>query len=118
VATLRVLVVEDDDATRELLQLALRERGHETVSALDGQHALRLALVSQPDVIVLDLGLPIMSGVEFVANWRQTIGDDGVPLVVISARSDIKAVARDLRARAAFAKPFDVDALIAAVDAS
>ncbi|TMC74483.1 MAG: response regulator transcription factor [Chloroflexi bacterium] len=113
--SLRVLVVEDDDATRGLLQVALRDAGYETVAALDGQHALRLALACQPDVIVLDLGLPFMSGIEFVVNWRQILGDDGVPIVVISARPDIRTVARDLHARAAFPKPFDVDALVAAV---
>jgi two-component system KDP operon response regulator KdpE len=112
---LRVLVVEDDDATRELLQLALREAGHDTVSALDGQHALRLALVSQPDVVVLDLGLPHMSGVEFVANWREHRGDEGAPLVVISGHADLMTVAKSLHARAAFRKPFDVEALVAAV---
>jgi DNA-binding response OmpR family regulator len=112
---LRVLVVEDDDAIRELLQLALREAGHETISALDGQHALRLALVSQPDVVILDLGLPLMSGVEFVANWREHLGAQGAPLVVISGHADLLTVADDLHARAAFAKPFDVAALVAAV---
>jgi DNA-binding response OmpR family regulator len=114
----RVLLVEDDDAIREVLQLALREAGHDTVTALDGQHALRLALISQPDVIVLDLGLPFMSGEEFVASWREILGDEGAPIVVISGRPDIRTVARDLRARAAFNKPFDVQAVVAAVGAS
>ena len=112
---LRVLVVDDDDAIRELLGVALNEAGHEPILALDGQHALRLALVSHPDVVVLDLGLPIMSGPEFVANWREHSGDNGAPIVVISGRPDVMAEAQRLGARAAFAKPFDVEALVAAV---
>lgn len=111
----RVLVVEDDDDTRELLQLALHQAGHDTISALDGQHALRLAVVSHPDVVVLDLGLPNMSGAEFIANWREHLGDQCAPIVVISGRPDVMKVANDLGARAAFKKPFDVEALVAAV---
>lgn len=112
---LRVLLVEDDDTIRELLQLALQAAGHETISALDGRHALRLALITQPDVVVLDLGLPLMSGPEFVASWRAHVGGECAPIVVISGRPDILTTASDLHARAAFAKPFDVDALVAAV---
>jgi two-component system, OmpR family, KDP operon response regulator KdpE len=112
---LRVLVVEDDAAIRELLGVALHEAGHETILALDGQHALRLALVSHPDVVVLDLGLPIMSGPEFVANWRAHSADTSAPIVVISGCPDVMAQAQRLGACAAFAKPFDVEALVAAV---
>src|SRR5438270_11986269 len=110
---LRVLVVEDDDAIRELLEYALRDAGHDTVGALDGQHALRLAVTSHPDVVVLDLGLPLLSGPEFVASWRARIGGEGAPIVVISGRPDVMEVASGMRACAAFAKPFDIDALVA-----
>jgi two-component system KDP operon response regulator KdpE len=115
---LRVLVVDDDAAIRELLEDALHEAGYETILALDGQHALRLALVSHPDVVVLDLGLPIMSGPEFVANWREHSGDNCAPIVVMSGYPDVMAQAQRLGARAAFAKPFDIEALVAAVGES
>ena len=113
--TLRVLVVEDDDAVREVVEWALADAGHQTIGALDGQDALRLAMVDRPDVVVLDLELPVMSGPEFVASWREQVGANTAPIVVISARPDVREVARRLNARAAFAKPFDLDALVAAV---
>jgi DNA-binding NtrC family response regulator len=53
--------------------------------------------------------------VEFVANWREHRGDEGAPLVVISGHADLMTVAKSLHARAAFRKPFDVEALVAAV---
>src|SRR5436189_3449186 len=112
---LRILVVEDDDAIRELLEFAFREAGHETISAIDGQHALRLAMVSQPDVVVMDLGLPIMSGLEFVMSWREHLGSNGPPIVVMSGQPDVMEVARTLGASAAFAKPFDIEALVNSV---
>ena len=113
--TLRVLVVEDDDAVREVVEWALADAGHQTIGALDGQDALRLAMVDRPDVVVLDLELPVMSGPEFVASWRAQVGANTAPIVVISARPDVREVARRLNARAAFAKPFDLEALVAAV---
>jgi DNA-binding response OmpR family regulator len=112
---LRVLVVEDDDAVREVVEWALADAGHQTIGALDGQDALRLAMVSHPDVVVLDLELPVMSGPEFVASWRGQLGANTAPIVVVSARPDVREVARRLNARAAFAKPFDLEALVAAV---
>src|SRR5438132_2615994 len=112
---LRVLVVEDDDPIREVVEFALRDAGYDTIGALDGQHALRLAMVSQPDVVVMDLGLPIMSGPEFVMSWRARLGTPGPPIVVISGRPDVMEVARGLDARAAFAKPFDIEVLVATV---
>src|SRR5438093_282565 len=83
---LRVLVVEDDDPIREVVEFALRDAGYDTIGALDGQHALRLAMVSQPDVVVMDLGLPIMSGPECVMSWREHLGSNGPPIVVMSGQ--------------------------------
>jgi len=111
---LRVLVVEDDDAVREVVRCALKDAGHQAISALDGQDALRLAMVIDPDVVVLDLELPLMSGPDFIGSWRAQRGTCA-PIVVISGRPDVKEVARRLNARAAFAKPFDLEALVAAV---
>ncbi len=112
---LRVLVVEDDDPIREVVEFALRDAGYDTIGALDGQHALRLAMVSQPDVVVMDLGLPIMSGPEFVMSWREHLGSNGPPIVVMSGQPDVMEVARTLGASAAFAKPFDIEALVNSV---
>src|SRR5207244_721421 len=105
---LRVLVVEDDDPIREVVEFALRDAGYDTIGALDGQHALRLAMVSQPDVVVMDLGLPIMSGPEFVMSWREHLGSNGPPIVVMSGQPDGREVARTVGASAAFRKPAGV----------
>src|SRR3989454_10008360 len=67
---MRVLVVEDDDDTRRLIEQELSEAGYDVIPALDGQHALRLVKTARPEVLLVDLGLPLMSGDEFVRRWR------------------------------------------------
>src|SRR5438552_17698304 len=100
---LRVLVVEDDDPIREVVEFALRDAGYDTIGALDGQHALRLAMVSQPDVVVMDLGLPIMSGPEFVMSWREHLGMTGPPIDVVGGQPDVTPAGRTVGGAGAYA---------------
>src|SRR2546425_9971530 len=76
----RVLVVEDDDATRVMLTEYLSEEGFAVSSALDGAHALRAAAAGMPDLIVLDIGLPILDGTGFARQWREPQWADAIPL--------------------------------------
>jgi len=62
----RVLIVEDDDAIREMLSVAFSDAGLDIVAALDGMHALRTAVAIRPDVVLLDLGLPALDGTGYL----------------------------------------------------
>jgi two-component system KDP operon response regulator KdpE len=112
---LRVLVVEDDAPTRRMLVQFLRDEGFETFGAHDGAHAVRAASARQPDVIVLDLGLPVLDASGFVARWRPHPGAPDVPIVGVSALPHGDALARELGAAAFFPKPLDLDALLVSV---
>ena len=79
----RVLVVDDDPAIVRALVINLRARSYEVDSAQDGAGALRTAAAHHPDVVVLDLGLPDMDGVEVIRGLR---GWTRVPILVLSAR--------------------------------
>lgn len=112
----RVLIVEDDDAVREMLCTALNDAGFDIVAALDGMHALRTAIARTPDVVLLDLGLPSLDGSGYLARWRER--DDRaskVPVIVMSASAYGEQIADEVGAVQYFAKPFDVDELIKAV---
>ena len=67
----RVLIVEDDDAIREMLSVAFSDAGLDIVAALDGMHALRTAVAIRPDVVLLDLGLPALDGTGYLKRWRE-----------------------------------------------
>ena len=114
---LRALVVEDDPATRRMLVQFLQDEGFESFGAHDGAHAVRTASAGRPDVIVLDMGLPVLDASGFVERWRARDGASDVPLVGISGRPHGEALARALGAAAFFAKPIELDALAASVRA-
>jgi two-component system, OmpR family, KDP operon response regulator KdpE len=112
---LRALIVEDDASTRGMLVEFLREEGFETFGAHDGAHAVRAAGARQPDVIVLDMGLPVLDASGFVEQWRTRSGAPDVPIVGISALPHGEVLARELGAAAFFPKPIDLDAFLASV---
>src|SRR6202008_877433 len=84
--TPRVLVVEDDDAIAQVLQRSLRMEGYEVKVAGDGVSALDLAHAYLPDLVMLDLGLPRLDGVDVARTLRET---DDVPILVLTARDAV-----------------------------
>ena len=112
---IRVLVVEDDDDTRRLMELELGEAGYDVIPALDGRHALRIVKTARPKVLLVDLGLPLMSGDEFLRRWRISSDAKDATVVIVSGREDAPAVAESLGIRTVIPKPFRVEDLLATV---
>ncbi|MGW3912197.1 response regulator [Streptomyces sp. NPDC005070] len=113
----RVLVVEDDPQLVRALVINLQARHYGVDAAPDGATALRLAATRQPDVILLDLGLPDLEGVDVIRGIR---GWSRVPILVLSARraSDEKVSALDAGADDYITKPFSMDELLARLRAA
>ncbi|MCZ4510519.1 response regulator transcription factor [Streptomyces sp. ActVer] len=113
----RVLVVEDDPQLVRALVINLEARKYGVDPAPDGATALRVAAACQPDVVVLDLGLPDMDGVDVIKALR---GWTRVPILVLSARraSDEKVAALDAGADDYVTKPFSMDELLARLRAA
>lgn len=110
----RVLVVEDDAAIREVLQVALGDEGFAVVTAGDGAEALARVAASSPHVIVLDVRMPVMDGPTFMRRYRQR-PPPHAPIVAIAASQQGLKEAEDVGVAAALAKPFDLDDLVATV---
>ncbi|MGZ4689979.1 MAG: response regulator [Acidimicrobiia bacterium] len=114
---IRVLVVDDEPQIRRALGINLRARGYEVDLAETGEIALELAARHHPDVVVLDLGLPGIGGVEVIEGLR---GWSQVPVIVLSVRdseSD-KVAALDAGADDFVTKPFGMDELLARLRAA
>ncbi|MCX4748961.1 response regulator [Kitasatospora sp. NBC_01287] len=113
----RVLVVDDEPQIVRALVINLKARKYEVDAAHDGAGALELAAARHPDVVVLDLGLPDMDGVEVIKGLR---GWTRVPIIVLSARhaSDEKVEALDAGADDYVTKPFGMDELLARMRAA
>ncbi|MCX5150065.1 response regulator [Streptomyces sp. NBC_00320] len=113
----RVLVVDDEPQIVRALVINLKARKYEVDAAADGAGALELAAARHPDVVVLDLGLPDMDGIEVIKGLR---GWTRVPILVLSARhtSDEKVEALDAGADDYVTKPFGMDELLARLRAA
>ena len=113
----RVLVVDDEPPILRALAANLRARGFETDLAPTGEDALKTAARHRPDVVVLDLGLPGMSGIEVIEGLR---GWTTVPIIVLSARNTEreKVTALDAGADDYVTKPFGMDELFARLRAA
>jgi two-component system KDP operon response regulator KdpE len=113
----RVLLVEDDPGLARALAITLRARAYEVSLAGTGRAALDLAASHPPDLVILDLGLPDLDGVEVVQALR---GWTSVPIVVLSARHDSheKVHALDAGADDYVTKPFGMDELLARLRAA
>jgi DNA-binding response OmpR family regulator len=109
----RVLVVEDDDAIAQVLTRSLRMEGYEVRVAEDGIVALEQAHGFLPDLVVLDLGLPGMDGLEVAKELRNR--DDDVPILVLTARDAVESRVEGLDAGADdyLVKPFERQELLA-----
>jgi CheY-like chemotaxis protein len=110
-----VLVVEDDSAIRELVVDTLVEAGFVLRAVPDGSVALQQLAEWRPDVIVLDLMMPVMDGPTFRAEQRRLALSADVPLVVLSASRQVREIAADLGAVAVLRKPFDINELVSVV---
>ncbi|MER6910508.1 response regulator transcription factor [Streptomyces sp. NPDC000594] len=113
----RVLVVEDEPQLVRALEINLRARRYEVDTAPDGATALRLAAEDSPDIVLLDLGLPDIDGIEVIRRLR---GRSRVPIIVVSARrtTEEKVEALEAGADDYLTKPFGMDELVARIRAA
>jgi two-component system KDP operon response regulator KdpE len=111
-----VLVVDDEPQILRALRVNLRARNYGVITAATGRQALDAAAQRHPDIVVLDLGLPDMDGVEVIRGLR---GWTAVPIVILSGRSQsvAKVKALDAGADDYVTKPFNVDELLARIRA-
>src|SRR6266545_4179135 len=112
----RILIVEDDDGIRETLKYHLSTAGYAVSEARDGAVGLRLARTTRPDLILLDLMLPGMSGIEFCRALRRS---SRVPIIMVTARdSEVdKIVGLELGADDYITKPYSVREVLARINA-
>ncbi len=107
-----ILVVEDDKAIRNLITTTLETQGYLYHTAITGEASILEAVSKQPDIMILDLGLPDMDGVDIIRKVREW---SNIPIIIVSARSEDrdKIEALDAGADDYLTKPFSVEELLA-----
>ena len=115
-----ILVIEDYSDTRELLSVLLRRKGYNVIEAEDGLEGLLKAGGVYPDLVLLDLALPEMDGVEVARRIHEMPKLSQIPIFVISAyvTEEIKTDLRALGCVEVFKKPFDADVLLENISAT
>ena len=113
---MKILIADDDPQITRALRITLSARGYDIVTAADGVEALNQAIAHHPDLVMLDLGMPALSGIEVIEGLR---GWSQVPILVVSGRTDAadKVAALDAGADDYVTKPFSADELLARVRA-
>lgn len=109
-----VLLIEDEKNINNFMKASLKTQGYDVISARTGGEGLAMALSYNPDLILLDLGLPDIDGIELIKNIRQLMKN---PIIVVSARENDreKVKALDLGAEDYITKPFSIAELLARV---
>lgn len=112
---IRVLVVDDSVTMRMVVQAAFLDVGWQVTTASNGKEALDLAQQQHFDLVVSDLNMPVMHGLEFIGNMRQHSANQDVPVLVLTTEDDdaSKETAAELGVYAWVHKPVDPDTLVA-----
>ena len=113
----KVLIVDDQFGIRVLLQEVLSQEGYTVFQAPNGQKALELVKEESPDLILLDMKIPGMDGLEILRNIRRMEVDTKVIMMTAYGELDLIQEAMEMGALAHFTKPFDIDELRQAVRA-
>ena len=110
-----VLVVEDEAALATMLRYNLEKQGFRVEEAADGQEALLRVAETQPDLVLLDWMLPVMSGIEVCRQLRRRSATRDLPVIMVTARTEDQDAVRGLNTGADdyITKPFNIDALLA-----
>lgn len=110
----KILIIEDETKIARFVELELKHEGYEVQTAFDGRSGLALSLSWQPDLLILDLMLPELSGIEVCRRLRQ---QSDIPIIMLTAKDDVsdKVMGLDMGADDYMTKPFAIEELLARI---
>jgi DNA-binding response OmpR family regulator len=114
----RILIVDDDPTIRSVLEALLEDEGFMPVTAANGHEAVAIVRDNPPALVLMDLMMPVMNGVEAARTLKSAPETANVPIIAMSAGFILRESIDDLLADSIISKPFDLDALIANIRAT
>ncbi len=113
-----ILIIEDQEPLGVLYKSVLRKYNHETTLTTTGEAGIEAALRDKPDLVILDLLLPGIPGIEVARRLQESGILPGVPLIITTAldQLDAQAIADSLNATAVLSKPFNIDSILSTVN--
>jgi DNA-binding response OmpR family regulator len=111
----KILICDDDPGILDMLSLILDDTGYEIITEHNSLNLSHIIQRISPDLIILDLWMPVLSGDQVLKSLRQNSSTQHLPVIVISASQEGKNIAHQAGATDYIAKPFDIDDLIAKI---
>lgn len=108
----KILVAEDDELTRYLLELTLQQNGHVVATAMNGREAITIIASEQPDVILLDLMMPGINGMEVIRTIREEADFDFIRIIVITGSAQPEKYPEVADADLVLSKPVPIEELL------
>ena len=115
---MKILIIDDDENIRRLVSFNLSMEGHEIIMAENGKIGIETAKKESPDLILLDVMMPVMNGIETVTNLKKEPITKNIPVFMLSAKGQMEDLdtAFDAGADNYITKPFDIDKLNAKIE--
>ena len=112
----KILIIDDSQLVIMMLHDGLRQNGFEVLIASDGDEGLQMLKHESPDLIILDMHLPSMSGREFLKELKDRAYDPPIPVIVLTASEPVRDMALDGIVRACYQKPMPIAQLVAKIN--
>ncbi len=112
----KILICDDDEEVIEMMEIVLTTYGYQTVTEKDSVHLLDRVREANPDLILLDLWMPVLSGDIVLRNLRQSNQSYQIPVIVISASIDGESIAIRAGANDFLGKPFEIKTLLGKIE--
>jgi len=112
----KIMVCDDDQGILDVLQMLLESEGFTVFTEINSTNLIKQIQVDEPDLILLDLWMPLLSGDQVLKAIRSTQGVKNLPVIVLSASVDGDDIAADAGANDFVAKPFDLDDIVSKIN--
>lgn len=108
----RIIICDDDEGILDMLTLVLEDSGYQVIAEANSLNLYQLIETEQPDLLLVDLWMPVLSGDQVVRRLKANVDTKNLPVIVISASTDGHKIAAEAGADSYIAKPFDIDELV------
>jgi CheY-like chemotaxis protein len=104
----KIFICEDDEAIIEIVQVVLEQKGYRVDFSTDGKSAMKKITALKPDLLLIDLWMPVVNGEEIIGEVKKNKATENIPVIIFSASREIEFISKKLGVKDFLRKPFDI----------